>query len=184
MNTLVANNTAPTSGPDLDLAGATLTVDYDLIRSISGWGAAAQGMHNITGMDPQLDPAGLTNDGGATDTIPLLGNSPAIDAGNDAIAPKLDQRGWLRVGVVDIGAFEFTAQPMRFTSVTRPDVMHVLMLGKGVPSSSHTLQSSSDLNPNNFSNLNSVMTDGTGAFQYNDAPPGGLTRRFYRLTFP
>ncbi len=37
----------------------------------------------------------------------LLPNSPAIDAGNDATAPPGDQRGYLRNGTSDIGAFEF-----------------------------------------------------------------------------
>src|SRR5204863_303013 len=36
-----------------------------------------------------------------------LANSPAIDAGNDANAPPRDQRGYLRNGTSDIGAFEF-----------------------------------------------------------------------------
>ena len=37
----------------------------------------------------------------------LLPNSPAINAGNDANAPPRDQRGYLRNGTSDIGAFEF-----------------------------------------------------------------------------
>ena len=33
--------------------------------------------------------------------------SPAIDAGTSAGAPPTDQRGYARVGAVDIGAYEF-----------------------------------------------------------------------------
>jgi hypothetical protein len=61
----------------------------------------------MTGQDPKLDPSGLNNNGGPTDTIALLAGSPAINAGNDAVAPAKDQRGLARNGVSDIGAFEF-----------------------------------------------------------------------------
>jgi hypothetical protein len=54
--------------------------------------------------DPRLAPLGYY--GGTTLTRPLLPGSPAIDAGNTAIAPNTDQRGAARVGTADIGAFE------------------------------------------------------------------------------
>jgi len=57
--------------------------------------------------DPILDPAGLQDNGGPTPTLALLADSPAINAGNGTNAPSLDQRGFGRSGVVDIGAFEF-----------------------------------------------------------------------------
>ncbi len=76
--------------------------------------------------DPMLDPAGLANNGGPTQTIALCGGlstpnslctgiSPAINAGNQGIctaAPvyNLDQRGFGRPGVLatncSIGAYE------------------------------------------------------------------------------
>jgi predicted outer membrane repeat protein len=60
------------------------------------------------GTDPRLDT--LKNNGGATDTVALLGSgppSPAIDAGDDALAPSKDQRSYPRVDLSDIGSFEF-----------------------------------------------------------------------------
>ncbi len=39
---------------------------------------------------------------------PLLSNSPAIDAGNPAFCPATDQRSVARVGICDIGAYEYT----------------------------------------------------------------------------
>ncbi len=60
---------------------------------------------DIRNTDPHLGP--LTDNGGLTQTMALLPNSPAIDAGNDATAPPGDQRGYLRNGPSDIGAFEF-----------------------------------------------------------------------------
>jgi hypothetical protein len=68
--------------------------------------------------DPMLDPAGLANNGGPTQTIALLLGSPAIDAGDQTVctaAPvkNVDQRGYLRPGMgatrCSIGAFEFNS---------------------------------------------------------------------------
>jgi len=56
-------------------------------------------------IDPRLGP--LQDNGGPTQTQALLAGSTAVDAGNDATAPPRDQRGYVRSGVSDIGAFEF-----------------------------------------------------------------------------
>ena len=40
-----------------------------------------------------LDPAGLQNNGGPTQTIALLPGSPAIDKGKNFSGSTLDQRG-------------------------------------------------------------------------------------------
>lgn len=60
---------------------------------------------DIRNTDPRL--AGLAANGGPTQTLALLPDSPAINAGNDALAPPRDQRGYLRPNRSDIGAFEF-----------------------------------------------------------------------------
>ena len=53
------------------------------------------------------------NNGGPTKTYALLVGSPAIDKGDNALAPLADQRGVDRPqpagGIVDIGAYEFKA---------------------------------------------------------------------------
>ena len=88
----------------------------------SGWpGIGSTGLTNGVNNDqvgtraspinPQLGP--LQNNAGPTDTRALLMNSPAINAGNDALAPAADQRGFSRSGVSDIGAFEFTPSLLR-----------------------------------------------------------------------
>ena len=71
--------------------------------------------------DPQLDPAGLHDNGGPTLTIALQPTSPAIDAvrHNACPPPATDQRGFLRPAHgdhvpgarCDIGAFQFDALP-------------------------------------------------------------------------
>ena len=57
-----------------------------------------------------LDPAGLQDNGGTTETIALVPKSPAIDAGNNNANLLTDQTGVARVinGQADIGAFEST----------------------------------------------------------------------------
>ncbi|MGD9092049.1 MAG: choice-of-anchor Q domain-containing protein [Anaerolineales bacterium] len=64
--------------------------------------------NNITSdpiyVDPYLLP--LADNGGPNQTMALLSNSPAIDAGADG-CPPTDQRGEERFGQCDIGAFEY-----------------------------------------------------------------------------
>jgi hypothetical protein len=80
-----------------------------------GFGAANG---SLSGTDPQLDPAGLQDNGGRTQTVALSATSPAIDAGDQAVcatAPvhNRDQRGYSRPGaghtLCSIGAYEADA---------------------------------------------------------------------------
>ncbi|MGD9564058.1 MAG: choice-of-anchor Q domain-containing protein [Pyrinomonadaceae bacterium] len=79
--------------------------------------------NNIIGGSPMLGL--LASNGGPTRTHALLADSPAIDAGNNCVLTEngcgdgnqtlgFDQRGYSRVGIVDIGAFEFSASPAVF----------------------------------------------------------------------
>ena len=58
-------------------------------------------------VDPLLDP--LADNGGPSWTMALRESSPAIDMGMPA-CPPLDQRGYLREGPCDIGAYEYQSQ--------------------------------------------------------------------------
>lgn len=102
-NVLVANNG---SGGDLSaIGGGTFTGSHNLIDDGSG-GLIAGGAGDITGRRALIGT--LANYGGATQTLPLLPGSPAIDAGASIGegVPAQDQRGVTRVGAPDIGAFE------------------------------------------------------------------------------
>jgi hypothetical protein len=85
---------------------------------------------SLSDTDPRLDPAGLRNNGGPTETIALCAAvdapagctaaSPAIDAGDQAVCARApvknrDQRGFVRPGTghtrCSIGAFEADAMP-------------------------------------------------------------------------
>ena len=103
------------SGANLQSVGsaAIISQGHNLSNDAAGGddSTGPDGFLNATGdirnTNPQLDPAGLANNGGPTKTVALLSDSPAINLGDDLLAPLLDQRGLPRFGVSDIGAFEF-----------------------------------------------------------------------------
>lgn len=88
--------------------------------------------------NPRLGP--LQDNGGPTDTMALLGGSPAINAASNALCPATDQRGISRPqpagGTCDIGAYEATPPGASTTPAT------------GVTTSSATLNGS--VNPENL----------------------------------
>jgi hypothetical protein len=75
---------------------------------------------NVLTGDPQLDPAGLQNNGGLTKTIALMPGSPAIDQGTPLASLPLDQRGYFRDSRADLGAVEFISRPL----AVGPDAGH------------------------------------------------------------
>ena len=154
-NSTFSGNSA-SSGGGIYNNGGTITVTNTIVaHSTSGGncsGAVTDGGHNIddgttcgftgtgctatTGTsfcntNPDLDPTGLQNNGGPTQTIALCGGigipdasctsstaSPAIDAGDETVcaAPPvndLDQRGYIRPGAgatsCSIGAYEYNS---------------------------------------------------------------------------
>jgi|GEM_PF-1397634 len=110
VNTLVAGNSA--SRPDL--SGSFTSGGHNLIGDATGSTGFSDGVNDdqvgsgASPIDPQLGL--LADNGGPTLTHALLPGSPAINSGNNAVAPATDQRGtgFLRIlnGVIDIGAFE------------------------------------------------------------------------------
>lgn len=99
-NTIVADSTSGgnCSGPIIDGGG---NLQYP--------GASCGG--TISSANPRLDPAGLQDNGGPTQTIALQPGSPAIDTAVAANCPPTDQRGIPRPQGprCDIGAFELDA---------------------------------------------------------------------------
>jgi predicted outer membrane repeat protein len=111
--------------------GQSITIINSIVaNSPSGGnccGAVTDGGHNlqfpgtscgatVTSADPLLDPAGLADNGGPTETIALQPGSPAIETGDDAVCAEspvngVDQRGFARPGMdqthCSIGAFEY-----------------------------------------------------------------------------
>ncbi len=111
-NTIVAQNTG-VDGPD-DIAGAAVssTSMYNLVGVDETDSITNRTDGNQVGV-ADLALGTLANNGGPTQTIALMADSPAIDAGNNALIPAgltTDQRGvgFARIvdGTVDIGAYE------------------------------------------------------------------------------
>jgi hypothetical protein len=113
-NSIIANNSGP-NGPDV--SGAFTSNGYNIIGNAansSGFGAAGDQLN----VDPLFATEGLQDNGGATQTIALQPNSPAIDKGRSPNI-KTDQRGVARPfddpnvanaeggNGSEIGAFEF-----------------------------------------------------------------------------
>ena len=113
INTIVAENTATGSGPEV--AGSVNSADHNLIGDGRGMSIVTDKGGNLIGgngkpvIDPRLGP--LQNNGGPTQTLALLADSPAIGHADNTKAPGTDQRGITRIDeffeVTDIGAFEF-----------------------------------------------------------------------------
>ena len=100
-NCIVAGNSATN---DPDARGNYTSQGHNLIGIVddaTGFGANGDQL----GVNAQLQSFG--NHGGPIDTWSLLSNSPAINAGDNSLAPATDQRGYGRTGTSDIGAYEF-----------------------------------------------------------------------------
>jgi len=115
-NTILANSTS--AGNCAFFSGSVTDGGHNLDDGTSCGFSTANGSLNNT--DPRLDPAGLQNNGGPTQTIALEAGSPAINAGDESVcaAPpvnNLDQRGFFRPGLnstnCSIGAYEYNSFP-------------------------------------------------------------------------
>ena len=69
------------------------------------------GSNNLTGVNPGLDPAGLQDLGGPTETIALSDTSPALGKAGNPLDLYTDQRGYVLPGgaAPDIGAYQVGA---------------------------------------------------------------------------
>ncbi|MEL6109738.1 MAG: Ig-like domain-containing protein, partial [Planctomycetota bacterium] len=122
-NSIVADNTAGDVSSDVQRTQTEtpLTINHSLIGNADGLGTINGNVGNLTGTEANpLDPllGELADNGGPTLTHSLLPGSPAIDAGDNALAVNadgdplvFDQRGAdfgrILAGTVDMGAFEF-----------------------------------------------------------------------------
>jgi hypothetical protein len=116
-NTLLAGNTAP-SAPDV--AGVLNSQGYNLIGDGTGSsGYVGTDQVGTAGMpiDPMLGP--LQNNGGPTPTMALLPGSPALNAGDPTQLGVADQRGVVRRGGVNIGAYQASASAFRLAAPRR-----------------------------------------------------------------
>ena len=112
-SSIIALNSASTGGPDYFTNGGELqSTGYNIIGNNADAVINSQPTDQIGNpaapIDPLLGP--LADNGGPTLTHALQPGSPAINRGDPA-APPQDQRGYSRLGVPDVGAFEFNGIP-------------------------------------------------------------------------
>ena len=122
-NTILAGNTASTGA---DCNGTVGSLGYNLIGDTTNCNFVA-GTGDLTNVDAKL--GSLI---GSPGYHPLAPDSPAVDAGNpagctdqDGNLLTTDQRGVARVGVCDIGAYEYTTPgPVANLIILSGDAQH------------------------------------------------------------
>jgi hypothetical protein len=112
-SSIIALNSASTGGPDYFTNGGELqSTGYNIIGNNADAVINSQPTDQIgtpaSPIHPLLGP--LADNGGPTLTHALHSGSPAVNRGDPA-APPQDQRGYSRLGVPDVGAFEFNGIP-------------------------------------------------------------------------
>ena len=117
-SSIIALNSAPT-GPDFTGGVALQSMGYNIIGNNADAVISSKPTDQIgtsaAPIDPLLGP--LANNGGLTLTRALQAGSPAIDHGDPA-APPQDQRGYGRVGVPDVGAFEYAGVAITLANIS------------------------------------------------------------------
>ena len=110
----VAANASGGNSPDI-FGNVNANSSYNLIGT-GGSGGLMDGVnHNQVGVaNPGLGTLG--DHGGPTQTIDLLGGSPDLNAGDPAQLGLTDQRGVLRTGGVNIGAYQASASALVLTA--------------------------------------------------------------------
>jgi hypothetical protein len=102
LDTLFGNNTAADAP---DLSGPLASLGHNLISNSSG--GSGYSATDLLDVDPLLGP--LQGNGGLTETMVLRPGSPALNAGDPNQLGVPDQRGVIRTGGVNIGAYQASA---------------------------------------------------------------------------
>jgi hypothetical protein len=113
-HTILAGNTVTGAGTNTspDLFGILGSRGYNLIGNSQGGGGFDPS--DLLDVDPLLSP--LQDNGGPTQTMALLPGSPALNAGDPNQLGTTDQRGVVRTGGVNIGAYQASASALVFTA--------------------------------------------------------------------
>jgi CSLREA domain-containing protein len=181
-DTIVGDNTQNSSagGPDAD--GAFVSGGYNLIGFANGsTGFTATG--DMTGI-----PVGVTgptsNTGGPTDTLTFFSTSAAINSSNNTVAPHRDQRGYLRTGQPDIGAYEYNGSLVNLISVNRSG-LDLVIQAEVVKSKVYSLQRKANITDSQWQTLLPYKTAiGNDIETFTDSNVfSSLSRAFYEVSF-
>jgi hypothetical protein len=132
VNSIVAGNAGGGGPSDLTSTGGSLTGTNDLIQAIPNVVPPNDLTGVIIGVNPQLGP--LANNGGPTQTEVIGAGSRALDAGDAADCPAVDQRGDPRPAMCSLGAFEpaFALTPVPTLSAWAALALAALMGATGL----------------------------------------------------
>jgi hypothetical protein len=167
-NSIIWNNTSAGEYPDLDFS---VINSSSMIKNsvLHGSCPSAVVCLDIIDMDPLVGSFG--ENGGLTETIPLMPYSPAVNAGNDSTCVSTDQRDIIRPqgSNCDIGAYELINAPdtQIESHPTNPDTSSEAIFTFSIQDSAATFECSLDgsifvdcSNPASYSDL----ADGTHTF--------------------
>jgi hypothetical protein len=186
-NTVIAGNTSASPTGEADVSGAVTSEGTNLIGNTTGNSGWIVG--DLLNVDPMLGPLG--SNGGPTLTHALLPGSPAINAGNNALAVDpltmlpltQDQRGRDRIAggkgaTVDIGAFEasYSSSP-------------VTVSGRITTYSGHGIERTVIKVDGGQGNVFYTQTNPFGYYRLNNLSPGKtytltITHKLYLFTSP
>lgn len=115
----VSNSILHTDNPGNNCSNNIISLGYNISNDGT---CAVGGPGDMPFTNAFLDPLGLADNGGMTETIALLPNSPAIDMADPASMLMTDQRMIPRLfnGRHDIGAFEAQIANIDITKLTIP----------------------------------------------------------------
>lgn len=207
LSTVVAQNGTVGSNPDA--SGTFTSQGFNLIGKNDGAAASfpagnPNANNDIVGtgastIDPKLDPNGLQNNGGPTQTIALLSGSPAIDKGtNIGFTGSLvtDQRGPGYSRTVDnpsvanaagsdgtdVGAFEFGVT-IRLISITR-NGSDIVVTFQGIQGAAYRLERKLNITDSTWqsiSGVNDLTPSSNGPAPITDPGAVSLGEAFYRV---
>ena len=179
-DTIVGDNTKNSRNGGSDVDGAFVSGGYNLIGFSTGsTGFTATG--DMTGI-----PTGVTgptsNTGGPTDTLTFLSTSAAINASNNTVAPHRDQRGYLRTGQPDIGAYEYNGSLVNLISVNRSG-LDLAIQAEVVKGKVYSLQRKGSLTDSQWTIVSSKTATGNDTETFTDVNIfSSLASAFYEIS--
>ena len=147
----------------------------------TGPGGYLNSIGDVRATDPLLGP--LQDNGGGLPTHALLTGSLAINAGEDTGLNDHDQRGYLRRGLNDIGAFEFNGIELRITSIARAgnDIVVSFEAAANLSFLLTRKNSTSEAMWSEIPNVDPIQLTSDGIAQIIDPGAASLGRAFYRV---
>jgi hypothetical protein len=118
-------------GEDLKNTITSNNYVYNSIIGVSSILGINSSSSYVSSSNPKLLP--LANNGGVIETHALKFDSPAIDFGDDNYAPTVDQKGYFRRGISDVGASEYNGIKPNQNALNFDGIDDYVQLTKVIP---------------------------------------------------